>query len=333
MPRSTVMILTQEFDVTADCVVKVLSQREDVEVFRYDTSYFPVDSCLSYASTGSGWLTELTDYKYAERRLDLETVRSIWYRRPTDFRAADFLSAPHREFALSESRHAVGGIMLGLPTLWVNRPDHEARADYKPFQLRLAQELGLRIPDTLISNDPARVRAFYEQCDGRMIYKALNSGLIEDPGGWPGGLLTSDVTSLPDELLQRARYAPGIYQRRVDKAYDLRITVIGDSVTTVRVDTTPADGSPAATDWRGSVESDATWTLATLPGQVEAALGRLMGALRLNYGAVDMAVTEAGEYYFFEVNPSGQFAWLDDEIAGLGLVKTMADYLAAGKTG
>ncbi|HUR08419.1 MAG TPA: ATP-dependent carboxylate-amine ligase [Nonomuraea sp.] len=325
MAAPTVLILTEEFDLTADCVVKVLNEMA-VRVFRYDTSYFPANSTLSYESAPIGWSTELIDNKYDQRSVDLENVTSVWYRRPTAFRPDGSLSATHREFVMRESAHAFGGVLLGIPALWVNRPDLEARADYKPLQLRMAHQIGLLIPETLITNEPGKVRSFYDKFDGSIIYKALGSGLIEEPGGWPGGLLTTRMISLSDELLARVRYAPCIFQKYVDKAFDLRVTIIGSSITSVRIDTGPV----SATDWRGQIEGEISYSGYDLPGDIADKLLTLMNLLGLEYGAVDMAVTNDLEHYFLEVNPSGQFAWLDDEVPGIQLSERMAKYLSAG---
>jgi glutathione synthase/RimK-type ligase-like ATP-grasp enzyme len=327
------VILTQEMDVTADCVVKKLYDR-GVPVFRYDTSYFPVNSAITFKDTDTGWQTNLMDSTYGERFVALEEASAVWYRRPTLFRIDDEVTGPYREFAMRECVHGFGGIMAALPVLWVNRPDAEARADFKPFQLRVAKRIGLTIPRTLITNNPGDVGQFFDECQGSVIYKALNSGLVREPGGWPGGLLTTAITMPSDELLQRVRFAPCIFQQRVDKAYDLRVTVIGDSIVPVRIDRRDDTGRPVV-DWRDYPDESnpLRHSRVELPAEVESGLRRLMAELGLVYGAVDMVVTPAGEHVFLEVNPSGQFAWLDDEIEGLGLVEAMADLLVAGHAG
>lgn len=327
----TVVVLTQEMDLTADSVIKVLNDR-DVPVFRYDTSYFPVTSSLTYKSERGGWTTVLRDRTYGQRELDLESIASIWYRRPTAFRFHEQVNGPFREFAQRESAHAVGGILTSLPILWVNRPDAESRADYKPFQLRLAKAAGLRIPDTLITNDPDEVKQFWSAYSGQIIYKALNSGLIREPGGWPGGLFTSPVAGLDEAMLSRVTFAPCIFQERIAKAYDLRVTIIGDRLYPVRIDGNDESGERAL-DWRAcpvEVEDSVVYSQTTIPAHIEDGLQRVMKGLGIAYGAADLVVTPEGEHVFLEVNASGQFAWLDDEIPELNLRGAMATYLAMG---
>ncbi|MEV4115129.1 MvdC/MvdD family ATP grasp protein [Nonomuraea sp. NPDC049695] len=325
MPDPVVLVLTQEFDVTADSVVKILNER-DVRVFRYDTSYFPRNSTLTYRSTDTGWLTTLVDTTYGRRSLRLEDVTSVWYRRPTPFTADSSLQEVHQEFAVKESAHAMGGIFSALPARWVNLPAVELRAHYKPLQLKVARDVGLRIPKTIITNDPEEAARFSRECDGSIVYKALNSGLIHQPGGWPRGLLTTALSEIPLEILPRVRYSPCIFQELIDKAYELRITVIGGKFFTVRVDSTDGDGKPHV-DSRNFL-GNLRYTQATLPDEIENRLRQLMRTFELAYGAIDVAVDQVGEHYFLEVNPAGQFAWLDDEVPGLNLASAMADYLS-----
>ncbi|MEO3796284.1 MvdC/MvdD family ATP grasp protein [Nonomuraea sp. B10E15] len=325
MPDPIVLVLTQEFDVTADSVVKILSER-DVAVFRYDTSYFPQNSTLTYQSTDAGWHSTLVDTTHGHRSLRLEEVTSVWYRRPTPFTADPSLGKAHQEFAVKESAHAMGGVFTALPARWMNLPAFELRAHYKPLQLKVAREAGLRIPRTLITNDPEEVPPFHRECGGAIVYKALNSGLLHQPGGWPRGLLTTALPDIPPDILPRVRYSPCIFQELIDKAYELRITVIGKKIFAVRVDNRNDDGEPHvdSRNFRGT----SRYTQVTLPDEIEERIRRLMDTFELVYGAIDVAVDRAGEHYFLEVNPAGQFAWLDDETPGLNLASAMADYLS-----
>ncbi|MEV0387573.1 MvdC/MvdD family ATP grasp protein [Nonomuraea sp. NPDC050643] len=325
MRDPVVLVLTQEFDVTADNVVAILNER-DVTVFRYDTSYFPRNSTLTSKSTDTGWLTTLVDTTHGRRSLRLEEVTSVWYRRPTPFTADPSLEPAHQEFAVKESAHAMGGIFTALPVRWVNLPAVESRAHYKPLQLKVAREVGLRIPKTLITNDPEEVSRFHRECGGAIIYKALNSGLIHQPGGWPRGLLTTALPDIPPDVLPRVRYSPCVFQELIDKAYELRITVIGEKFFAVRVDSRTDDGEPQI-DSRNPLGTQ-RYTRTVLPVEVEKRLRRLMDAFELAYGAIDVVVDRAGEHYFLEVNPAGQFAWLDDQTPGLSLASAMADYLS-----
>lgn len=325
MPDPIVLVLTQEFDVSADSVVRILNER-GVRVFRYDTSRFPRSSTLTTRSTGTGWHTTLVDSTYGRRSVRLEAVTSVWYRRPAPFTTDPAPQQAHRECAVKESAHAVGGIFTAFPARWVNLPAVELRARYKPLQLKVAREAGLRIPKTLITNDPEEVPRFHRECGTPIVYKTLDSGLPHRPGGRPCGLPTIVPHDLSPDVLSRLRYSPCVFQELIDKAYELRITVIGGKFFTVRVDDTDDEGGPPA-DSRG-FPGTARYTRVPLPDETEKGLRRLMDSFGLAYGAIDIAVDRAGEHHFLKMDPAGQFAWLDDEVPGLDLAGAMADYLS-----
>jgi glutathione synthase/RimK-type ligase-like ATP-grasp enzyme len=48
-----------------------------------------------------------------------------------------------------------------------------------------------------------------------------------------------------------------------------------------------------------------------LPIEIREHLKNLLRQYELRFAAIDMAVTTKGEWVFFEVNPNGQWAWLD----------------------
>jgi glutathione synthase/RimK-type ligase-like ATP-grasp enzyme len=197
-------------------------------------------------------------------------------------------------------------------------------------QLAEARAAGLEIPRTLSSNDPARIRAFLADLGGPAIYKAFY------PAQWEHGnelavLLTSEVTAEqlpPDAVL---RLTPGIYQPKLAKRHELRVTVMGERVVTARL----LSQSHAATqvDWRArsvdlAVEPD------VLPPDVERNLLALMRRLGLVFGCVDLVVTPEGRHVFLEVNPMGQFLWIEHGNPDVRLLGPFCDFLAArGRSG
>jgi hypothetical protein len=56
----------------------------------------------------------------------------------------------------------------------------------------------------------------------------------------------------------------------------------------------------------------------------------LMETLGLAFGAIDLIVTPHGKYVFLEVNPAGQFLWLDSTL-GLPLLDALSQMLIQGR--
>jgi glutathione synthase/RimK-type ligase-like ATP-grasp enzyme len=65
-----------------------------------------------------------------------------------------------------------------------------------------------------------------------------------------------------------------------------------------------------------------------LPVETADRCRRLVGALGLTYGAIDLIVTTEGDYVLLEVNPAGQYLWLE-EAAQLPITEAVCDFLCA----
>jgi len=64
-------------------------------------------------------------------------------------------------------------------------------------------------------------------------------------------------------------------------------------------------------DIRRNNMNDVVYRPITLPADVKAALCKLVAHYGLRFGAIDMTVANSGDWYFLEINPNGQWAWLD----------------------
>lgn len=160
--------MTQPFDPTVDYVVEELNRR-GAPVFRCDPGEFPQRLTLT-ARLGEGWAGSL---RLAGRSLRLDQVGCVYYRRPSVFEFPEDLA--EARWALAEARIGLGGVLSALPR-WLNHPADIARAEYKPLQLAQARAAGLRVPDTLITNDPEEAQRF--AADRDVIYKPLTATRI-----------------------------------------------------------------------------------------------------------------------------------------------------------
>ena len=252
---------------------------------------------------------------------------TVWLRRKTPAHLPSSLHPGDLPVAQRECRDFLDGLYyLAAPeAFWVNPLASRPGAELKAVQLREAVRAGLEIPPTLMSNDPARIRRFLEEHRGRAIYKPFY------PAQWDfedrvAVLFTTGVEAgdLPgDETL---RLTPGIFQARVDKAHELRVTVMGAHVVTARLLSQEVDA--ARGDWRAAgaqvrVEPD------RLPEKIERACLRLMEHLGIVFGAFDFIVTPDGGYVFLEVNPAGQFLWVEDSNPDLPMLAPFVDFLLA----
>jgi ATP-grasp ribosomal peptide maturase len=305
MPDRAVAVFTGLLDVTADAVIMELSAR-GVPVFRCDPAEFPVSLSMG-ARFGGEWGGHL---RAATRTLDLSQVRCAWWRRPSPIAAPDGVA--EQRWANREATAGFRGLMACLP--WLNHPDDIRAAEHKPWQLSVAARVGLSVPPTILTNDPAEVRAF-ARTYGPVIYKPLTGGVLDD-----GRVIYAcpvDASDIDDSVCMTSH----LFQQAVPKAYELRVTVVDGNVFPARIDATERGRQ----DWRADY-ANARYGRATLPDAVVTALKAYMARLRLRFAAVDMIVTPGGEYVFLEANPNGQWAWIEDE-TGLPIAAAIADAL------
>jgi glutathione synthase/RimK-type ligase-like ATP-grasp enzyme len=248
--------------------------------------------------------------------LDLNAVAVIWWRRLRPFGLDPEVASSARGFALSETSQAVNGLLDSLDCAWVNDRSADEAAHRKPLQWTTARAVGLAVPRTLVTTNPGDARMFVESVGlGRTVFKAFLASLE----AWRETRL---VEAADLERLDLVRLAPVIFQEYVE-GVDLRITIIGEAVFAAAID---ARGTSYPVDMRMAL-GEAQVAAIELPGDVRERLLALMRALGLTYGAVDMRRTDDGQYLFLEVNPAGQWLFVE-RLTGLPISQAVTDELA-----
>lgn len=264
---------------------------------------------------------------YDDELLELRQIRSVWYRRPT-FPLVDprVVETDSRRCAADVSQACLVGLADLLQARWLPGPPRavEAAAN-KIHQLSLAPACGFRVPRTLVTNDPARFLQFYEELEGRVVTKLVRyvHGVKSDDGTlrvfFTYPLKRRDLANY-----RALRYAPMILQEYVPKRLELRVTVVGEKVFPAAIDSQASRS--ARHDWRHYDCDRTPYTQHKLPADIEAACVRLVTAYGLRFGALDLILTPSGEYVFLELNPNGQWAFVQ-ELSGLPIADAVAEEL------
>lgn len=315
-----VLVLTQQLDSHADLVIAELNRR-DVPVVRFDTADFPQRSTLIAHKKSGSWEGAIT---FQNRLIEFDQIASIWYRRPTPFELDPTLPPSGQQFASAEARMAIGGLLRSTNCLWVNHPEKIVSADYKPFQLQVASDCGLDIPASLVTNDPAAVFDFFEQCQGQIIYKTLSGGLIMSESGEAVSIYTSRVM-LNDLRMEseRIRSTACFFQELVPKKVELRITIVGDQVFPAEI--SYRDPQYAVTDWRTAYQN-LQYCVYDLPEDIRNKCLAWVQRLDLSFAAIDLVVTPDDRYVFLEGNACGQWGWIQNA-TGLPICQAIVDLL------
>lgn len=250
-------------------------------------------------------------------RTSLHNLGCAYYRRPTAFELPAHLTGEERRWAAREARMGLGGVLAAHPR-WLNHPHDIARAEYKPSQLATAGSAGLSVPPTLITNEPAAAERFVREHDAAVV-KPLGSGVLTEAGA-AKLIYTNRVRA--EEIDHTVSGTAHLFQQQVAKAYEVRLTVVDKVYFAVRLD---GASEAARLDWRTDYDS-LSYTVVTVPDQIREAVSRLLARLRLRFGALDFIVSPQDEWMFLEINPNGQWAWLQDA-TGLPISAAIADAL------
>jgi hypothetical protein len=265
-------------------------------------------------------------------------VDAVWYRRFFAGGALPAALGDLRDACVEESRRTSYGFLAGLGddafvgARVLDPLEAVRRCDHKELQLRRAQALGLSVPETLFSNDPAEVRAFVDdvRATGAVVVTKMQSSFAVYRQGEEQVVFTSVVDDDALADLSGLRFCPMQFQRRVDKRLELRATVVGEDVFCAAVDSQKHEKT--AVDWRkDGVGLLKAWAPYTLPTSTQTALLRLVRSFGLGYAAADIIVTPEGDHVFLEINAGGEWFWLDEHAhhtPGFPIADAIASWLA-----
>ncbi len=319
----SILIITHGDDNESVAMVTEAIARKGGHTIRFDTDRYPTDVRLSahYGAAGDERLTLTNE----AGEFDLREVTAIWHRRLNfGARIPETLDRQLRQASVGETRAAAYGMLASLKAFRMDHVRHIRHAENKQLQLQAARELGLDTPRTLTTNDPTAVGDFAKSCEGGMVTKMLSSFAVYDEGK---ELVVFTNPVKPEDLtdLSGLNLCPVTFQELLPKSLELRVTVVGQRVMSAALDSQVS--ARAVHDWRrDGVRMVQDWRHYELPLEVEEKILRLMDYFSLNYGAIDIILTPDGRHVFLELNPSGEFFWLE-RTPGLPISQAIADLL------
>jgi glutathione synthase/RimK-type ligase-like ATP-grasp enzyme len=129
-----------------------------------------------------------------------------------------------------------------------------------------------------------------------------------------------------DHVVGALNGCPLTFQEYVDKAYELRITVVGQAVLACKIDSQNAAGLTAV-DWRQYNIPKTPHYSYEVSVDLRDKLLLFHQITGLRYSAFDLIRSTAGEYIFLETNPFGQWLWIED-LTGMPITLSIANELA-----
>ncbi len=296
------LILTSNTDLTADFLITELIRR-GLPYFRLNIEDLAKAS-FTFSLDNTGIVREI---QVGSRTANFSDVNAVWYRRAVHPYPGAHLSVSERYFIGGELRHLTLGMALNPDITWVNPIANVSVAEQKLYQLRVASSLGFSVPRTIVSRDSRVLQEFMSKLSPRgCVCKPIFHGLFTE-GAARYSIYTRRISieSLGQESVE---ICPIMLQEEIPRIADVRATFIGDEVFVADI-----SASGDVIDWRRP-NNDIRYAASVLPNNINGMCRNLLRKLGLIYGAFDFIRTPAGELVFLEVNPTGEWAWLENEL-------------------
>lgn len=299
-----ILIITSSFDFTVDYLINKFNNKANF--YRFNTDFFGEYSID--ISSNKGWSISSKVWTIRE-----EDIFSIYYRKPT-LPKLEKIDFKYHSLMYKDMISTIDGILEVFNGRCLTKPSILRKSENKIFQLRIAEELNFNIPKSLITNSDNLARRFCE--DDIKIVKPLSMGRLEYQNKI--GIIQTNIVdkNIPIEGLG---YSAAYFQDYVNKDYEVRATIINKKSHAVRID------SEDKVDWRKS-DSKNKYSKIALPSNIEIKCLKMLDKLDLNFGAFDFIVKD-GKFIFLEVNPNGQWYWLEEELH-LSISNDIFDFLS-----
>ena len=311
----TVLLVTASYDKSADLVQEALTGLGE-KWFRLDTDKFPCEVNSTY-SPRSGFA-----YWEGTNRVESPEIKAVWYRRNVAPELPSETDEHHREFCGREQKAYIEGTLATLNGVkWLSHPVATARAELKLLQLSIAHEIGFATPITATTNHPGTVSEMSQEHP--LVAKAVRSGYVNSPDGFRA-IFTTQLSAEDLADLDGLALAPTTFQEMVPKKSDIRVTVVGRQVFATEILSQERESS--RTDWRATDDPYLKHRPHQLPNDIARKCRRLTRELGIDFGAIDLALTNEDSYVFFEINPNGEWLWIQQQL-GFQIAQSISEWL------
>ena len=228
-------------------------------------------------------------------------------------------------YTTQQWENILSSLLNELKCNWINNPTAISHAEDRIKQLSVARDLGFDIPASVITNDPNVASNFYNICKGNMIIKVLHHHRI-DVQNTAFSIFSQVISASHLKELKALVNAPCMLQERINKEYELRVTVVGDSIFAVRLD--PPDN--LMFDLHSYTLSEISKKAVTIPVVLQERCKEMLKKLNLDYAALDFAVDRNGRTFFLEANASGDWHWIERD-TGLPITDSVVNLILKGR--
>lgn len=322
----SVLVLALQSDIHADAVVYHLNNM-NVKVFRIDPT---IGDTLPKKITMSFNKSYAIKYDFKDISLNPLDCTGVFCRFAIESLEATSEN-PIEKFSASETLTAfLAPLRLIERSRWINDPWLENRVDCKIFQSQLAQEIGLKIPQFIISENYNELISFYNYHQGAIIKPLSDASLAQIDGKYVNqeNVLTNDFlapyandfTLLQKNELRTLNNTPTFLQQKINKIADIRVTVVDDKIFAAIMPFV----KNTKIDFR--LNNNKNISKYDLPNDIQEKLFELVRRMGMRFASCDLVLTETGDLFFLEANVQGNWLWTENS-AKLPISMTIATAL------
>lgn len=302
MYMSKILIITCSYDKTIDYIIEKNKYRANF--FRFN-----VDLFADYGITISNSYWEIS---YRNNTINSNTTLSIYYRKPTFPDTSDF-APEYRRIINSDILAIIDGLANSFSGVVLTKPYLLRQAENKIFQLIYAKSHSILMPKSFIGNND-----HWKCINDQRIIKPISVGKIETSSGI--AIIQTNLMHENDSY-DSPELTPVYIQEYIKKSFEVRITVVDDDFFAVKI------VSDNMIDWRAGNNNQ--YEIIDIPIEIKKCIKMMMKDFQLRFGAIDYIVDIDGKWYFLEINPNGQWQWLEC-ILGLSISDSIMNMLLGG---
>lgn len=322
-----ILVITHKRDMHGAHILDLLRQRgEDALELDYETYPHQLEISFCSSDQGENLIFRLPD----GTNVNGSDVKSILNRRQGEIKASEnFSEVRIADYIVRESRNFLDSLPQTLPCFWLSNPDAVRIASRKPHQLVVARKLGFLTPPTVTTNSPIETEKFVTALRHDVACKTLwTPGITVEREGEEIGITLYTRRLKSSEVIgsiSNVKNCPMIFQEYVEKSLELRITVVGKRVFACAIHSQKS--TRAMEDWRRYDLANTPHEQYELPTDIKEKCIQLIDEFGLHFGCIDMIVTPSGDYVFLEINPNGQWLWVE-HITKMPISEAIVELLA-----
>lgn len=314
-----VLVLTYSEDPHADSVCSFFD-KANVEYFRVSTEELLNGYSLTFDSRSG-----LYRISHQDKEVVIDSSWNVWNRRVMNPDTLKGMPKDLSSIAIDETEKTWEGLLFSHKGRVVNRPHNQYYANNKIDQINFALQFGegIAVPDTIVTNNPDNVKGFYERHDGKICFKLHKGAVVNSSKGYLV-VYTSLVTAEHMARVSLVSQNPSLFQEYIEKDFEVRIVATEQDATGIAIYS--QQSAISKIDSRKYDLKNVPHKKIELPANVKKFCSEILANYGLHFGVIDFIYSREGKYVFLELNPNGQWLWLEHE-SGYNLTKEVAENL------